>query len=319
MQYDIFNGDADGIISLVQLRLAEPKTAQLVTGVKRDIALLKQVNAVDGDGILVLDISMEKNIDALERILTSGAVVTYIDHHRTGSIPQSPNLTTHIDTAANTCTALIVDNLLSGRYRDWAIAAAYGDNMIAVADELVEARRLSTDDSAFLRELGTLVNYNGYGAEISDLHIAPAALFQALVQYESPFMLRDDESSPFYQLQAAYQQDMSNVASLTPSHADETLLVFTLPNEVWAKRVSGVLGNDLANTYPSRAIAILSHNADGSLMVSLRAPLSNRHGAGEICSKFETGGGREAAAGINALPVSDLPQFILAIKTYYQE
>jgi len=33
--YDVFNGDADGICALHQLRLAEPREATLVTGVKR--------------------------------------------------------------------------------------------------------------------------------------------------------------------------------------------------------------------------------------------------------------------------------------------
>lgn len=39
---DVFNGDADGICSLVQLRLAEPRESELVTGIKRDINLLKK-------------------------------------------------------------------------------------------------------------------------------------------------------------------------------------------------------------------------------------------------------------------------------------
>ena len=39
MDYDVFNGDADGIISLVQLRLSDPRDAELVTGRKRDIKL----------------------------------------------------------------------------------------------------------------------------------------------------------------------------------------------------------------------------------------------------------------------------------------
>jgi hypothetical protein len=39
---DIFNGDADGICALTQLRNAEPRDARLVTGVKRDIALVAQ-------------------------------------------------------------------------------------------------------------------------------------------------------------------------------------------------------------------------------------------------------------------------------------
>ena len=38
-RYDVFNGDADGICALLQLRLAAPADSTLITGVKRDIDL----------------------------------------------------------------------------------------------------------------------------------------------------------------------------------------------------------------------------------------------------------------------------------------
>ena len=53
MNYDVFNGDADGICALLQLRLAEPLDSKLITGVKRDISLLKQVDASSGDSVTV--------------------------------------------------------------------------------------------------------------------------------------------------------------------------------------------------------------------------------------------------------------------------
>ena len=61
MQIAVFNGDADGIFALVQLRLAKPDQAKLVTGVKRDIQLLKQVAAQVNDTVTVLDISLQKS------------------------------------------------------------------------------------------------------------------------------------------------------------------------------------------------------------------------------------------------------------------
>ena len=61
MNFDVFNGDADGILSLVQLRRAEPRKAELITGRKRDIALLGRVKAGEGDHVTVLDISMRSN------------------------------------------------------------------------------------------------------------------------------------------------------------------------------------------------------------------------------------------------------------------
>ena len=53
------SGDADGICALIQLRKAEPREASLITGVKRDINLLAKVEAVTGDQITVLDVSMD--------------------------------------------------------------------------------------------------------------------------------------------------------------------------------------------------------------------------------------------------------------------
>ena len=50
---DVFNGDADGICALHQLRLAEPAETVLVTGPKRDIALVERVAAQPGDEVTV--------------------------------------------------------------------------------------------------------------------------------------------------------------------------------------------------------------------------------------------------------------------------
>ena len=66
MNYDLFNGDADGICALLQLRKEQPLDAELVTGVKRDINLLGKIDAGAGDQVTVLDVSMDKNKAALE-------------------------------------------------------------------------------------------------------------------------------------------------------------------------------------------------------------------------------------------------------------
>ena len=79
--YDVFNGDADGICALQQLRLHSPRNTVLISGLKRDIDLLSQVKAGAGDNITVLDISLEKNRVALDRVLEAGASVFYADHH----------------------------------------------------------------------------------------------------------------------------------------------------------------------------------------------------------------------------------------------
>lgn len=53
--------------------------------------------------------------------------------------------------------------------------------------------------------------------------------------------------------------------------------------------------------------------------VSVRAPLTNRVGADDICSSFPAGGGRKAAAGINALSLDDKQRFIEVLSEYYAD
>jgi len=318
MHYDVFNGDADGIIALLQLRLAEPKSSTLITGVKRDIQLLEKLTVTEGDSVTALDISMEKNKQGLEALLSAGAQVFYADHHKAGDIPKHANLDAHINLDANTCTALIVDELLQGRFHPWAITAAYGDNLIAKADQLAELVGFSTEQKDQLKELGTLINYNGYGSKIEDLHFDPAELFKELLAYDDPFAVIADQNSPFHTLRSAYQQDMDKALAIEPQHKSEQLSVFELPNQASSRRISGVYGNLLANQSPDSAHAVLTENQDGTYTVSLRAPLNNKQGAGDICSQFPSGGGRAAAAGINALPKEELPAFIDAVENHYR-
>ncbi|MEO7939536.1 MAG: acetyltransferase, partial [Burkholderiaceae bacterium] len=63
--YDVFNGDADGLCALHQLRLVAPRDATLITGVKRDIALLQRVPLQRDARVTVLDISLQRNRAAL--------------------------------------------------------------------------------------------------------------------------------------------------------------------------------------------------------------------------------------------------------------
>lgn len=317
MHYDVFNGDADGIIALLQLRLATPLDSQLVTGVKRDIQLLGQVPCQAGDSLTVLDISMAKNHDALLQALATGARVFYADHHQAGDIPQHANLQAHINLDANMCTALIVDQLLEGRYHYWAITAAYGDNLLKVGDALAADAGLSSDQAAQLKELGTLINYNGYGKTTADLHYHPADLLRALCGYASPFEVIADPDSAYHVLKAAYERDIEHALSLQPLHQCPRLRVFELPNQSSSHRVSGVYGNLLANQQPDQAHLVLTEADQQHFTVSLRAPLSNKQGAGTLCAQFETGGGREAAAGINLLPKHQLARLIETVQAYY--
>ncbi len=213
---DVFNGDADGICALIQYRHAFPNETELVTGVKRDIKLLNRISAKHGDEINVFDISMETNQEGLRRLLSQGASIFYVDHHLPGEIPDHPGLTAIIDTAADTCTSLLVDKHLSGKYREWAIVAAYGDNIIRSAEELGKTLSLNKSKAEQLKQLGICINYNGYGHTVDDLHFRPDELYRKLSSYLSPFDFIHDKQSFFEELLTGYQQDMTEVKDLKP-------------------------------------------------------------------------------------------------------
>ena len=62
---------------------------------------------------------------------------------------------------------------------------------------------------------------------------------------------------------------------------------------------------------------MLTAKANGNYLVSVRAPLAAKRGAATLCRQFPTGGGREAAAGINDLPKDMLDAFIAAFLKAY--
>ena len=317
MDYDLFNGDADGICALLQLRKSEPRDAQIVTGVKRDINLLGKIEAQGGDRVTVLDVSMDKNKAALAQALAAGADVFYVDHHFPGEIPEHPNLQAIINESADVCTAALVNGHLGGAYLDWAVTGAFGDNLKGTARKLAGGLSISEGDLASLEALGTYINYNGYGPAIEDLHFDPADLYRRLYAAEGPLDFVT-HSADFRKLSDGYREDMGAAAALSPSHVTDAVAVFLLPNEPWARRVSGVYSNDLATDHPGRAHAVLTSRDNGNYLVSVRAPLDNKQGAAELCMQFPTGGGRAAAAGINDLPVDRLEDFIAAFSSAYE-
>lgn len=316
--FDIFNGDADGICALTQLRLAEPRDARLVTGVKRDINLLDRVEAGAGDRVTVLDVSLAKNRAGLDRILDAGAEVFYADHHDAGELPSNDRLTVLVNEAADTCTAMIINGHLRGRYVAWAVVGAFGDNLRKSAQHLAQTLNLSSSQVDKLENLGIYLNYNGYGESVADLHFAPDELFKLVSRFENPLeFIEGAGRENFAQLEEGYKTDMAAAEAIKPSVCTDRSAAFIFPDAPWARRVSGVYSNDLVNRYPDRAHAVLTHKSNGNFLVSVRAPLSNKTGAVDLCKQFPTGGGRAAAAGINDLPVDQYDAFITRFQEFY--
>jgi hypothetical protein len=319
--YDVFNGDADGICALHQLRLAEPREAELVSGVKRDNRLLSRLAGVRNAVITVLDISMETNREELDRLLESCRIF-YADHHFAGELPHAAALEAHIDPNPETCTGLIIDRLLEGRYRGWAVVAAFGDNLHAAARRAAAMLDLGTEQLAALRELGELMNYNSYGRTVADLHFRPEVLYRAVQPFIDPLAFYHD-SEAVGRLREGFRHDMTAARAIAPGVHAGAGRVYFFPAEAWARRVAGVFINERAREQPEQPHALLVANDDATYTVSVRAPLAGgseggvRQGADVLCRRFPTGGGRAAAAGINVLPAARVEEFLRQFETAF--
>ncbi|MCL4746922.1 MAG: acetyltransferase [Burkholderiaceae bacterium] len=306
-RFDVFNGDADGLCALHQLRLENPASATLVTGTKRDNALLGRVAAKAGDEVTALDLALPGNRDALLALLARGVRVRYVDHHEPGEIPRHPLLDMLIDTDAEVCTSVLVDRLLGGAHRAWAVVGAYGDNLHATASRLAATIDPPQGALARWRALGECLNYNAYGLREQDLIFHPAVLYRAMAGCATPdeFISTQPHQD---KLARARQADFGRAASVRAQCDSAGATLRVLPDADWARRVFGSFANHLAADDPHRAHAVAAKRPDGSFLLSLRVPPGAGIGAHEILVRFG-GGGRQLAAGVDRLSQARLAEF----------
>ena len=315
-RFDVFNGDADGICALHQLRLAERVHAELVTGLKHDITLLERVDAAAGDEVTVLDVSLDRNRAALVRLLERGVSVRYFDHHRAGDIPVHRRLEAHIDASGLVCTSELVDRYLGGRFRIWAVVAAFGDNFHGAALRLAAPLGLDAPQLARLESLGQGLNYNAYGFSREDVLIEPEALYGIVSRHADPFELLAREPM-VARLETERNADLARAMSLQPLRVSPGHEAWLLPDARWSRRVMGTFANWLVTDRPGRAHAVLAPLPPGGYAVSVRTPSSCATSAVDFCRAFPGGGGRVTAAGIECLAPERMDDFLAAFAAAY--
>lgn len=318
MLVDVFNGDADGITSVLQFKKHTNSDSKLITGVKRDIDLLRKIDINKTKELRVFDISLEKNLTYIKSIIKNKINTIYFDHHKPGNIPKSKYFEYYINTRPTICTSLLVSKYFADQYLEWAIVGAYGDNLIEVADKEFARVGKTMQQRKQLHQLGKLINYNGYGLNIDDLHFDPADLVKALMAYSSPYELVKDSNSPFHILKDSYSEDLFKAEQSKTIYQSNKLKVIVMHGDAWANRISGEYGNILANKHPNRAHIILTELQD-EYRVSIRSPKREPFGAFKLAQKFPSGGGREGAAGINFLEKNLLDDLLKNAKAMYEK
>ena len=308
IHYDIFNGDADGIVSLHQYRMHFPVTrVELVTGVKRDVELLRHMRLVKHSRLTVFDISHKTNEAHVQGILSNNNRIVWFDHHDAGMVYPNNMFRLTFDTSPTVCTNMLVDSYVDGLYRPWTIVGAFGDNLHEQAAEL----NPGFDDMKMchLKEIGETLNYNGYGNKESDLTVHPKDVYLDLSKYDSPFDYRrkSDVYDKIHHQKCMDHHELNESEVLHECHVGKVVL---LPTSDASVRYSGIYSNQLVTENPKQAFLILTTVDDDNYRVSIRAPKVKPHGASSLANNFETGGGREKAAGINLLPKNKLKLLI---------
>ena len=236
--FDIFNGDTDGICAIHQIRLHNPQKSVLVTGVKRDTLLLKNVISVKNSVLTVLDISSHANRGPLLKLLKQGNTIHYFDHHFSGEIPESPLFHPHIDTSPDVCTSIIVDRFLKGVHRSWAIVASFGDNIHSSALKLADILKLDTKEIEKLRGMGELINYNSYGETKEDLYYSPESLYRSIQPFSDPLEFFH-ASGELVKLREGFINDMALAEDILPERNSTAGRIFIFPKEAWSRRGCG--------------------------------------------------------------------------------
>lgn len=300
--YDFFNGDADGMISLHQYRMFSPAHTLKHTGCKRDINLLRYSTGLKNSKLFVFDLSLKTNQQHVSQAIDNHNSIIWFDHHDPGELIHSDKITCHIDTDPNTCTSWLVDKHLDGMFRPWTIAGAYGDNLHELAEQINPSFVKSQMQT--LQTLGETLNYSGYGNTEADLVSHPYETYRDMSKYNNPFEYID-KSELFGKIKTQFDVDRLELdsAEIIMDHVCGQIVL--LPETKASVRYSGIYSNNLATDNPDKAFIILSVIEDG-YKVSIRAPLNNPTEANTLALRFETGGGREKAAGINYLPSQQL-------------
>ena len=140
MDYDVFNGDADGILSLVQLQAQRSARGRAGYGTKAGYQTAgprggesSAGQTRDGSGYFHA-VELWQDV---ERILEEGRVSPYIStitmRAKVSIIRTWKRISIRPAKSARRSWST---NILSGAHRAWAVAASYGDNFPAMAERL---------------------------------------------------------------------------------------------------------------------------------------------------------------------------------------
>jgi hypothetical protein len=158
--FDVCVGDADGLCSVLQWRLHVPKATQILAVPRCSVEAMRYFQFCPGDEVLVCNLSMKARPFRAPLASAPGATVEYLDCRAQGTRPLHGNAVGSPSTRA--CTSLLVDHLLRGKFRGWALVGAYGSQLKHWADRQATKLGLAEVQRGRLQRLGEVITYNAF-------------------------------------------------------------------------------------------------------------------------------------------------------------
>jgi hypothetical protein len=226
------------------------------------------VPAEAGDEVLVCDLSMQRNQAACCGCSTLACRCATVDHHKVDPVPQ------HAGCRPASTSTPGVHQLADRPPAAGAFARLERGRRLRrqprVADTLAAEMGLGEPERQQLRLLGEGINYNAYGDDASDQHIAPQPLYARLAQHAHPLeLLRHDSIGS--ELDALRQADLQQ-ALAQPVHAAGSGAHWVSCRCRWSAR-----HRQLANSWrEARSSPCRAQGRPRASVVSPRAPQAAR-------------------------------------------
>ncbi len=273
--FDICAGDADALCAVLQWRLHEPKVAQMVSGPLCVTDSLGNFPVFPGDELLVCNVPIQVSRTPVTQTPARHATVQYLDCRGPASLLWHLQAKGTIPTSAKVCSSLLVNHLLQGKFRGWALVGAYGSAVQFDSEAQALAPGCSAGERKRLQQLGEAISYNAGVLHPRYVYMEPAHLYAQLARYDDPLDFLQAEPVAA-ELDGVFQSDLQKALAWKPYWKDAHATVYVLPDEGWAYRVARQLKSRLAVLNPGRAIAVLSPAGSGSVRVAVQSGLDVR-------------------------------------------
>jgi len=303
MRYIIPDGDADGLTAAYQL-IKDRGNYEVITAPKRVVDLVNKVSEkiASGSEVVILDLSSETNKQGLDNLLAKHVKVEWIDHHEQIADLESKVLAL-INQSPEYNTSTIINEKVNGKYVEWAIIGAFGDNKAKKANELAQKHNISPKYLSQLKEIGKLLNYNGFAVIVS-----PEETLNEMLKHNSPKTFA--ETAIFQKIKEQYQKDRAALGGVKPFYTSDKIVIYQLPESDASLAMFGEFANDLQAKDKSKIYFVIAPDEKPSRYV-LSIRTSGNPKANEIAKLFENGGGRADAAGANISETSKPAEYVL--------